>query len=154
MEETYLQKKRRIMGRQFKSEYFGMLKKMTGSSFNENNIVSIVDSDIILDQYKDLLLIDKEVFETNNRFEIVTFLEKYLYQIYSPIFVWILRSHDCGLYKLYKITDINWYNIGPVDSNGIISILGDNYKILLDFYDEDGRNLIEIDIYQTNPFLT
>ena len=154
MEETYLQKRRRIMGRQFFCEYINQLKEILIPSISENNFVSIIDTDCIIARYKNKKLVQKNLIDITDKIKLVHIVISYLNAQTDPCYIWILRSYDCGLYKINSIMDLNWEHIKSVDTNDIITILSTNYEFELDFNDEADGRFIEISIYQTNPFLT
>ena len=63
-----------------------------------------------------------------------------------PYLIWLDQSTSCGLYMIPNLSAFNWDFKFDDDPNGIISLMRRDGKkeIVLDFYEEDNQNLLDI----------
>ena len=68
----------------------------------------------------------------------------------EPVYLYTDLSKDCGLVLLNSIDEFNFEFNFDDEPKGLIIFIGfeSNYKILLDFYEEDDVEYIEIESYQ------
>jgi len=147
MEETLEQKKRRLFGKQYLSEYLGVIKKIT---FIENTeLLSIVDTDEVIKNSSDLKKHCSYKFYFNEKLEI----KKKIYDTIKyngKFYLFTSLSQDCGCVIINSLNDINFNFNFEDDSSGIISLISFDLseKILFDFYIENDKQLIEIEYYK------
>lgn len=149
MEESLEQKKRRLFGTQYLNEYKKVIKKLTKSNIQDNKILSILETDKINENglklkikfSKKVLFKDKEELK-NIAFEI--------FKTDENVYLFTSLSMDCGVIMIKSITSFNFDFDFMDDSSGIISLIDLNVKnkILLDFYEEDKLQYLEIELYQ------
>lgn len=150
MEESVEQKKRRIFGKQYLTEYLVIIKKITKyKSEDDIKIISIPKTDIVIN--KNILLEKDAVFRIpfNNKAELKHIVEEKCKKN-EPVYLYTDLSKDCGLVFLNSIDEFNFEFNFDDEPNGLIILIGieSNYKILLDFYEEDDIKYIEIASYQ------
>ena len=150
MEESIEQKKRRLFGKQYLVEYLAIIKKITKYK-NEDDIkiISIPKTDIVIN--KNVLLEKNAVFRIpfNNKTELKHIVVG-ICKKNEPVYLYTDLSKDCGLVFLNSIDEFNFEFNFDDEPNGLIIFIGfeSNYEILLDFYEEDGVEYIEIESYQ------
>lgn len=150
MEESIEQKKRRLFGKQYLAEYLAIIKKITKYK-NEDHIkiISIPKTDIVIN--KNILLEKDVVFRIpfNNKEELKHIVVEKCKKN-EPVYLYTDLSKDCGLVILNSIDEFNFEFNFDDEPNGLIILIGieSNYKILLDFYEEDDIKYIEIASYQ------
>ena len=148
MQETLEQKKRRLFGKQYLAEYLTIIKKITRYKSNDSiRLLTIVDSDNIISKGASLEKKFAIRIPFNNDELKRILIEKCIVE--GSTYLYTDLSKDCGLVFLDSISDFNFdfnYEDEPV---GLIILIGskNNYKILLDFYEEDGLKFIEIEYY-------
>lgn len=146
MEESLEQKKRRLYGKQYLAEYEENIKKITNNYF-EN--LSIVETDKLIEKESKLKLIFSKKILFNDKEE----LKRIILNNFSAndnVYIFTSLSRDCGAVLIDSINSFN-FNFNFIDDHsGIISLIRSDVKnkILLDFYEEDGLEYIEIESYQ------
>jgi hypothetical protein len=65
----------------------------------------------------------------------------------SPVYIWTDRSDACGLYKAESIDKVEFSFPFDIDSNGLFTFLTEDFndKLLLDFYEDAGKEILEIE---------
>ena len=150
MEESIEQKKRRLFGKQYLVEYLAIIKKITKYK-NEDDIkiISIPKTDIVIN--KNVLLEKNAVFRIpfNNKTELKHIVVG-ICKKNEPVYLYTDLSKDCGLVFLNSIDEFNFEFNFDDEPNGLIIFIGfeNNYKILLDFYEDDDVEYIDIESYQ------
>ena len=145
--ETYEQKRRRLFGKvNFLPEYLNTLRRILKTEVTTNQLLTIVDTDDFLSRNKSWLCVYKETipFEDKNKLkEIVHSIEQ---DESIPYLIWLDQSTSCGLYMIPNLSAFNWDFKFDDDPNGIISLMRRDGKkeIVLDFYEEDNQNLLDI----------
>lgn len=146
MEESLEQKKRRLYGKQYLAEYEENIKKITNNYFE---ILSIVDTDKLIEKESKLKLIFSKKILFNDKEE----LKRIIFNNFSTndnVYIFTSLSRDCGAVLIDSINSFN-FNFNFIDDHSsIISLIRSDVKnkILLDFYEEDGLEYIEIESYQ------
>ncbi|TJZ49884.1 hypothetical protein FAZ15_21915 [Sphingobacterium olei] len=150
MEETSEQKRRRLYGKQYLAKYLAIIKKITTYRNQEDiRLLTIVDTDIILRQTESLEkgYISKIPF--NNKEELKTIIRRKCTDE-TPIYLYTDLSKDCGIVFLNSINEFNLEFNFEDEPTGLIILIGlkSEYKILLDFYEEDEERFMEIEYYR------
>lgn len=146
MEESLEQKKRRLFGKEYLAVYEEIIKKITNNYFE---ILSIVDTDKLIEKESKLKLIFSKKILFNDKEE----LKRIILNNFSAndnVYIFTSLSRDCGAVLINSINSFN-FNFNFIDDHsGIISLIRSDVKnkILLDFYEEDGLEYIEIESYQ------
>lgn len=146
MEESLEQKKRRLFGKEYLAVYEEIIKKITNNYFE---ILSIVETDKLIEKESKLKLIFSKKILFNDKEE----LKRIILNNFSAndnVYIFTSLSRDCGAVLINSINSFN-FNFNFIDDHsGIISLIRSDVKnkILLDFYEEDGLEYIEIESYQ------
>lgn len=146
MEESLEQKKRRLFGRQYLNEYQDIIKKIINNDFE---ILSIVETDKIIEKERQLKLIFSKKILFENKEELKSIVSENI-STDNNIYVFTTLSRDCGAILINNINSFNFDFHFADDPSGILSLISSDIKnkILLDFYEEDKLFYIEIEHYQ------
>ena len=152
--ETYQQKKRRLFGR-FHSmiKHLEVLEHLLNATKTEDDIWSIVKSDNFIEKSKtfEWVLLYKDFFPFEDKPHLLKILTKYIEDWNKPYSMFISKSEDCGLVGISSLHNINWNFSFNDEPDGIICLERIDHKerIILDFYMEDNKELLEISIYKS-----
>lgn len=149
MEETLEQKKRRLFGKQYISDYIEIIKKITIYKKNDEvKILSIVDTDAVINKASLLEATSHITIAFNNKEELIRIITEKCTDT-ENLYLYTNLSQDCGLVFLNSIQDFNFNFNFEDEPVGLIILIGikSNYKIVLDFYEEDYEKIIEIEHY-------
>jgi|SRR5690554_5138234 len=140
MNETIEQKKRRLFGKQYLEEYKKTISKICKSDYE---LLSIVDSDKIYSELKELRKLDYLTFSFDEK---VNVWNAYKSNFVNNIYLITRLSEDCGI---IKVKDIDCFNIDFdffAEPEGMIIIVNEglNYKLLFDFYEDNTAFKIDI----------
>ena len=144
MEESLEQKKRRLFGKQYLSEYQEVINKITKNDFK---ILSIVETDKLIEKVSKLKLRFSKKILFNDKEELKSIIFNN-FNTNDSVYIFTSLSRDCGA---VLIDSIIYFNFNFMDDHsGIISLISSDVKnkILLDFYEEDGLQYLEIESYQ------
>ena len=144
MEESLEQKKRRLFGKQYLSEYQEVINIMTKNDFK---ILSIVETDKLIEKESKLKLRFSKKILFNDKEELKSIIFNN-FNTNDSVYIFTSLSRDCGA---VLIDSIIYFNFNFMDDHsGIISLISSDVKnkILLDFYEEDGLQYLEIESYQ------
>ena len=144
MEESLEQKKRRLFGKQYLSEYQEVINKITKNDFK---ILSIVETDKLIEKESKLKLRFSKKILFNDKEELKSIIFNN-FNTNDSVYIFTSLSRDCGA---VLIDSIIYFNFNFMDDHsGIISLISSDVKnkILLDFYEEDGLQYLEIESYQ------
>ena len=145
MIESLEQKKRRLFGNQYSDEYRVIINKITISNSNNFKILSIPETDNLIDDIANLKLKSSVKLLFNEKLLLKKNVLEKLNTV-CGIYLFTSLSKDCGAVLIDSINLFNFDFNFTDDDSGIISIVASNLKdkILLDFYEEDGTEYIEI----------
>lgn len=149
-DESYEQKKRRLFGKQKMQEHLYDLNLFLNCSITENHLLSIVDTDSLLER------IDKEISLRPDFFMTVHFedrkeqLEQVIKQHLdekSSYYLWIYSSDICGIYLIDSLFDLNLSF--PWDAPDLLILIEHDLKkkVVLDWYEEDENFKLDIVLY-------
>ena len=146
MEESLEQKKRRLFGKQYLSEYQEVINKITKNDFK---ILSIVETDKLIEKESKLKLRFSKKILFNDKEELKSIIFNN-FNINDSVYILTSLSRDCGAVLIDSIIYFNFNFNFMDDHSGIISLISSDVKnkILLDFYEEDGLQYLEIESYQ------
>ena len=149
MIESLEQKKRRLFGKQYSDEYRVIINKITISNSNNFKILSIPETDNLIDDIANLKLKSSVKLLFNEKLLLKKNVLEKLNTV-CGIYLFTSLSKDCGAVLIDSINLFNFDFNFTDDDSGIISIVASNLKdkILLDFYEEDGTEYIEIEHFQ------
>lgn len=149
MIESLEQKKRRLFGNQYSDEYRVIINKITISNSNNFKILSIPETDNLIDDIANLKLKSSVKLLFNEKLLLKKNVLEKLNTV-CGIYLFTSLSKDCGAVLIDSINLFNFDFNFTDDDSGIISIVASNLKdkILLDFYEEDGTEYIEIEHFQ------
>jgi hypothetical protein len=149
MEESLEQKKRRLFGKQYLNEYKNVINKITKSNTQDYKILSILETDKIAENGLKLKLkfSKKVLFKDKEELKNVVFE---IFKSDENVYLYTSLSMDCGAIMIKSITSFNFDFDFMDDYSGILSLIDVNAKnkILLDFYEEDKIQYMEIELYQ------
>lgn len=148
MLESLEQKKRRLYGGKYLKEYTDIIKRITTLNENEIRILSIIETDSIIEKGKMLQLQSSIRVFFNAKEE----LKKYILEKLDTddrIYLCTFFSVDCGVLLIDSLEFFNFHFNFEDDPSGIITLMNSNleHKVLLDFYEENGLKYIEIEYY-------
>ena len=146
MEESLEQKKRRLFGKQYLSEYQEVINKITKNDFK---ILSIVETDKLIEKVSKLKLRFSKKILFNDKEELKSIIFNN-FNTNDSVYIFTSLSRDCGAVLIDSIIYFNFNFNFMDDHSGIISLISSDVKnkILLDFYEEDGLQYLEIEYYQ------
>ena len=146
MEESLEQKKRRLFGKQYLSEYQEVINKITKNDFK---ILSIVETDKLIEKESKLKLRFSKKILFNDKEELKSIIFNN-FNTNDSVYIFTSLSRDCGVVLIDSIIYFNFNFNFMDDHSGIISLISSDVKnkILLDFYEEDGLQYLEIESYQ------
>lgn len=148
MEESLEQKKRRLFGKQYLKSYEDELKKVVTIPINSDGFLSIAETDNIRLQENDEKISFR--FEFSDKNSLSSIINKIYNYDREECYLYIgSYSEDCGLYRLNSIKDFNvGFSLTEI-SSGIIIIysIHKGCKILFDFYEEQGVERMEVEVY-------
>ncbi|MHC5310906.1 hypothetical protein ACYSNM_12750 [Myroides sp. LJL116] len=148
MVENLEQKKRRLYGRKYFNEYMDVIKRITLLNENEVRVLSIVETDDIIEKERELQLKSsiKVFFKDKDVLRKFT-LDKFRTE--DCIYLFTNFSQDCGALAMDSINSFNFQFDFNDDPSGIIKLINSSLedKILLDFYEEQGLKYIEVEYY-------
>lgn len=146
MEESLEQKKRRLFGKQYLSEYQEVINKITKNNFK---ILSIVETDKLIEKESKLKLGFSKKILFNDKEELKSIIFNN-FNTNDSVYIFTSLSRDCGAVLIDSIIYFNFNFNFMDDHSGIISLISSDVKnkILLDFYEEDGLLYLEIESYQ------
>lgn len=149
MIESLEQKKRRLFGNQYSDEYRVIINKITIRNSNNFKILSIPETDNLIDDIANLKLKSSVKLLFNEKLLLKKNVLEKLNTV-CGIYLFTSLSKDCGAVLIDSINLFNFDFNFTDDDSGIISIVASNLKdkILLDFYEEDGTEYIEIEHFQ------
>ncbi|WP_353118217.1 hypothetical protein [Myroides odoratus] len=147
MLESLEQKKRRLYGKKYLKEYIGVIKRITTLNEHEINLLSIIETDNIIEKEKTLKFQSSSKLFFNDKEELKKFIIEKLNT--DSIYVCTQFSVDCGILMIDSLKVFNFQFDFDDDSSGIITLINSNleHKVLLDFYEENGLKYIEIEYY-------
>ena len=136
--------KRQLYGRtNYMKPYLEELRQLFSSEIDENDILSLFDSEAILEKkaHKKRRLIFECVLPFSERENARQILQAYDFPINAPYYLWIEYADYCGLAKISSLEPFNWSFDWLIDSNGIFSFTDIYIKreIVLDFYEDEGN---------------
>jgi hypothetical protein len=146
--ETLEQRKRRLFGKQYLNDYLSVLNKLSLIKIENKDLLSIVETDKIIDKASSLLLSNSLKIEFSNKDE----LKKEILNIFNyqdRVYLFTSLSKDCGTVDINLLNEFNFNFNYNDDISGIIILISTlrKKKILLDFYEEDEKKYIEIEFY-------
>lgn len=148
MLESLGQKKRRLYGKKYLNEYIDVIKRITTLNENEIRILSIVETDNIIEKEKELQLKSSIKVFFNDKDVLKKFTLDKL-NTDDNIYLFISFSEDCGALVMDSIDFFNFQFDFKDDSAGIITLINSSLedKVLFDFYEEKGLKYIEVEHY-------
>lgn len=144
--ETSEQKKRRLFGKQYLSEYLKELNALTKINVTPNELITVAESDLV---NKIRFDVSKSFrFNFNDKERLTILIERLNDIKKEPCYLFTTYSNDCGLLKLNSIKNFNInFNFDDEHAGFIKLILQDlSNEISLDFYEEDGIQILEVEI--------
>ena len=146
MKESLEQKKRCLFGKQYLSEYQEVINKITKNDFK---ILSIVETDKLIEKESKLKLRFSKKILFNDKEELKSIIFNN-FNTNDSVYIFTSLSRDCGAVLIDSIIYFNFNFNFMDDHSGIISLISSDVKnkILLDFYEEDGLQYLEIESYQ------
>ncbi len=145
--ETDEQKRRRLFGKQHLSEYIRELNALTKIEVTPNMLISIEESDKVVNFNRNYS--NKGIIDFINKQKLSLLINELIEYKDIPCYLFTAYSNDCGLLKLESIKDFNEnFNFQDEHSGFIKIILEDlSNEMILDFYQENNKHLLEIEIY-------
>jgi hypothetical protein len=145
--ETNEQKRRRLFGKQFLSEYLKELNDITNIKIIPEKLLSIEKSDIVraarYTRSKSCIL------NFNDKEKLLLVIGQLIKIKDGPCYLYTTYSKDCGLLQLDYLGDFKIYFNFTDEHAGFIKIIMQDLSnsISLDFYEERGNQLLEIEIF-------
>lgn len=146
--ETPDQKRRRIYGRQYLSEYLNIFEKILNIKITEKDLLSLEDVDKIISGGRAKLYFEKIIPFNDKRYfhKLVT---DHILGFNEPAFTFIEHSLECGAAKIQGLHEFNFNFKFDDEPAGLISIMIErtSEELLLDFYEENSIRLMKVSIY-------
>lgn len=137
-------------------KFLSKLEAIISSDVEENRLLTVDESNRLIDssnlglpKTKTGFTID---FSRKNNRNFREFINALYQANSSPVYVWIEDSNIHGLYKAPSIRSINFSFPFDIDDNGIIVFRTDDCKdkLLIDFYEENGCEMLDVEIQGCN----
>ncbi len=145
--ETYEQKRRRLFGKQHLPLYLAELRRLTNIDDPKKNILSIEETDKILNiKFSNFLKFSHKFF-FDEKIKLKTEIEKYVANDQKH-YLFTSYSEDCGACLINKLSDFNFNFEFDDELFGLVTLVsGDlSMEFLLDFYEENNDKFIELEI--------
>ncbi len=152
--ETLEQKRRRLFGNcNYMAKYLVELNKLLKKEVKKEDLLSIVDTDKFISQTsraKGQVPDYKQVFKFCDKQTQKAILMEEISNWNAPYMMYLSYSLDCGLMKIPSLHCFNWdFSFYDEHAGIIIFTRVDGVEeIVLDYYEEDGENFIELEIYR------
>lgn len=145
--ETLEQKKRRLYGKSNLNEYLKELEAITKINVSQKDLLSIVETDKVIFDRDDKSYKAKILF--NDKERLLIFIGDLFKLKDGKAFLSTAHSKDCGLLEMNSLKDFNVnFNLNDEHSGLITIVLKDlSNKLLLDFYEENEEQYLEIEVY-------
>ena len=116
---------------------------------NNFKILSIVETDKLIEKESKLKLRFSKKILFNDKEELKSIIFNN-FNTNDSVYIFTSLSRDCGAVLIDSIIYFNFNFNFMDDHSGIISLISSDVKnkILLDFYEEDGLQYLEIESYQ------
>ena len=152
--ETLEQKKRRLLGKKYLRSYLEELSRLLNRNVKGDELLSIEDTDAFIRETASLKngIYYKKTIKFEDKVYLKNILEKNVSDFDKPYFMYLSYSLDCGLMKFSSLRDFN-LNFNFYDEHvGLIEFIRSDEmeEILLDYYEENGEKLIDIEIFKKN----
>ena len=123
-----------------------VINKITKNNFK---ILSIVETDKLIEKESKLKLRFSKKILFNDKEELKSIIFNN-FNTNDSVYIFTSLSRDCGAVLIDSIIYFNFNFNFMDDHSGIISLISSDVKnkILLDFYEEDGLQYLEIESYQ------
>ncbi len=150
--ETYDQKRRRLFGRKFLPRYLKELNQIIRGQVHEMNLLTLRETDNIREiKIKGTPHCIKKVERIlfNEKEELKTIILGNPERARKGYYVLTSDSIDCGAYKIKSILDFDLDFPFNATQSGIITLIRMDLseEIILDFFEEQGTQYIDIEIY-------
>jgi len=152
--ENLEQKKRRIFGKKYLSNYLEELNKLFKIDISQDDLLSIVDTDEFINNtaiaLKNRVPTYTETILFTDKIKLKEILNKKVSKANVPYNIFLSYSLDCGLARIPNLSFFNLdFSFFDEHSGIIIFIRYDGHeKILLDYYEESNKKLLNIEIYK------
>jgi len=149
--ESIEQRKRRLFGKQYASQYLDELSNLVTVPIVATDLLSIVQTDNIIANNSTAQLFFSKTILFSDRGKLVSILLSQGIDIGSPHYLFTSYSLDCGAVILPSLKYFNFHFEFFDEHSGIISFISDDFKqkILFDFYEADEFKYLEIELYKT-----
>jgi hypothetical protein len=148
--ETLEQKKRRIYGRQYLNKYLDILYKLVIDK-KKINLLNIIDTDNISNKTSNLVLIFSDKIYFSDKGKLKKIILDNIKNFNEEYYLFTSLSKECGVAELDSLNDFNFNFDFKDEPSGILTLV--NYsitnKILLDYYEEDNIEYLEVEIYKS-----
>lgn len=148
--ETKEQKRRRIMGKLFLGRYLIYLNCILNRKIDSEKLLSIVATDDFYHQIDYQIKPQlSQTFRFSERNRLKEYLQENNIELMSNFILWIKYTNNCGAVMINILDDFNFnFQFNSIEG-GVITLTEISYKyqILLDFYEENDMEYIDIQIY-------
>ena len=147
--ETLEQKKRRLYGRQYMDKYLAILNKLEIGKESKPEILSIVETDEIINRSRSLKLTFSGKISFSNKAELKNIVFDKAKNGDKEYYLFTSLSKECGVSKIRSLDNFNFDFEFNDDPSGIISLVDSSIeeKVLLDFYEDNEDKYIDIEYY-------
>ncbi len=151
--ENLEQKKRRLFGKKHLPKYLEELNRLVRYEVKESDLLSIVDTDNFIESSKILdknSLIFQKTILFSEKEKLLDLIKENTLEMNAPYLMYLSYSLDCGLMRLSSLYDFN-FNFSFYDEHaGIIIFTREDKKekILLDYSEDNNKEIIEIEVYR------
>lgn len=148
--ETLEQKKRRIYGRQYLNKYLAILYKLVIDK-KKINLLNIVDTDNISNKTSNLVLTFSDRIYFSDKEKLKKIILDNIKNFNEEYYLFTSLSKECGVAELESLNDFNFNFDFKDEPSGILSLVNFSItnKILLDYYEEDNIEYLEVEIYKS-----
>lgn len=142
----------KVYGKIYKEKYLAELRASLTVPVDENRFMSVEDTDCFMNDKREY---GRTMKATVPFLDKITLLKEVIASIYdidtNPILYWTSYSEYCGVYLMPSIATFNSNFDDFYIGGGLIALLSfdQSNKMLLDFYDEDGGDWLDIEVFGT-----
>ena len=152
--ETLEQKKRRLYGKKNMHSHITELDSLTNIDVNEKDLLSIVDSDLVLEKIKRYFH-ESDVKEHKHKIpfsdkeSLLIFVGELIKLKDGEAYVMTENSERCGLLKIRSLKDfnVNFEREKAKSELFTITLVDFSNRLLLDINEEEGEYYLEIETY-------
>jgi len=144
--------KRKAIGKTFIDKYFRELNTVSNKEINSDDLLSIEDTYQYIDSISNIRKLNhykSEPFEFHDKNRLTDFFIDIINKKNGKAILITKYSEYCGALPLNGLQDFNFNFPYNAEHSGLITLILEDLsnELILDFWDDQGQKLIEIETY-------